>query len=117
MASEATTLNQVHFSRILADAQWLIQQLNLNRTIDGLEKEQILPTKIAEKLKNIAVYHKCSVINEALQGKGTREFKSFLTIVAAEANDSKYYTATKEFFSSFVSYAGYEEYATWPHGK
>ena len=99
--------SQTHFSRILI---WLeaIQKLNLNRIIDGLTAKSILSFPVGVGLKTIHdSYEKSRIVSEILHGKGEREFKIFLRIVALEEESSKYFYATKQFFSRFIIFPGY----------
>ena len=57
------------------------------------------------------------VLTGMLQGGREKYFKAFLNILAKEKKDSKFYDATKEFFSGFTMFPGYEEYAAWSNGK
>ena len=62
-------------------------------------------------------YEKSRIVSEILQGKREREFNIFLRIVTQEEQGSKYFHATEQFFSRFIIFPGYEEYAVWPNCK
>ena len=107
----------IHFARILIGLNRYIQKINLNRIIDGLAAEKILSLPVAQGLKEVDdAYEKSRVVAGILHQLGEREFKLFLRIVAAE-NTDKFHDATKQFFSRFTEFPGYEEYAMWPNGK
>ena len=108
----------IHFSRILIELGRYIQGINLNRIIDGLEAEKILNSQFAQKLKDVNdEYEKSNIVINIMQGRQENDFKTFLNIVAAEKPDGKFYDTTKQFFSGFTMFPGYEQYATWPNGK
>ena len=114
MAEQPASSPTIHFSRILIDLGRYIQGINLNRIIDGLVLENILPGEIAVPLKNVEdEFEKSNIVVQVLQGKKEKEFKTFLKIVALEERDSKFYEATEMFFSGFTKFRGYEQYASW----
>ena len=95
-----------------------IQRINLNRIIDELEAEKIIYSPTAQELRKMRdEYDKSSIVTGIMQGRKEKDFKTFLKIIAAEKPDSKFYDATREFFSGFWQFPGYDEYATWPHGE
>jgi len=109
----------IHFSRILTEQGRYMQRINLNRIIDALAKDKLIPPPVAQGMKGIDdTYEKSRILTQILQGRGEKEFKLFLKAVAAEPSAepkrSKYYEATRQFFAGFVLFRGYEEYATWP---
>ena len=109
---------KIDFSRILIEQGSYIQKINLNRIISELETEKIVATVAASKLREINdEYEKSIVLTGMLQGGREKDFKAFLNILAKEKKDSKFYDATKEFFSGFTMFPGYEEYAAWSNGK
>ena len=106
------------FSRILIEHGRYIQKTNLNRIIDELETAKILSPPTAVGLKGVNdEYEKSSIITGILQGRKEKDFKTFLKIIAKERAGSKFFEATKMFFSVFTMFPGYEQYATWPNGK
>ena len=108
----------IHFSRILIDRGRYIQRINLNRIIDELETEKIIPSPTAMALRGVNdEYEKSNLVIGILQGRNEKDFKGFLKIIAKEKTDSKFYESTKMFFSAFTMFAGYEQYATWPNGN
>ena len=108
----------IHFSRILVEQGRHIQRINLNRIIDELEAEKIIPSPIAMGLRGVNdEYEKSNLVTGILHGRNEKDFKRFLKIIAKEKTDSKFYEATKTFFSAFTMFAGYEQYATWPNGN
>ena len=95
-----------------------MQRINLNRIIDALAKDKLLPPPTAQGMKAIGdTYEKSGILTQILQGQGEKEFKLFLKAVRAEPKGSKYYEATTEFFAGFVQFRGYEEYAAWPNSE
>lgn len=108
----------IHFSRILIELGRYIQTINLNRIIDELEAEEILHPPIAQGLRAIDdEYEKSNIVTQIFQGRKEKDFKTFLKIVAAENPAGEFHDATKQFFSNFTMFPGYEEYAAWPNGK
>ena len=109
----------IHFSRILIEqADRFIQRINLNRIINELEAENIIASPTAMGLRGVNdECEKSSILTGILQGRKEKDFKTFLKIIAKEKTDSKFYDATKMFFSTFTMFPGYEQYATWPNGK
>ena len=90
----------------------------MNRIIDALAKDKLLPPPVAQGMKGIDdKYEKSRILTQILQGRGEKEFKLFLKAVAAEPKGSKYYEATRQFFAGFVLFRGYEEYAAWPNSE
>ena len=67
--------------------------------------------------KIVHVYEKSDILSEILCHKEEKDFKLFLKIVASEKKVGKFHDATKQFFSHFTRFSGYEEYALWPSGK
>ena len=107
-----------HFSRILIDLQWYLQKLNLNRIIDGLEAENMFSLPVSQGLKKIDdLYEQSDIISDILLHKEEKDFRLFLKIVSSEKKVGKFHDATKQFFSHFTEFPGYEEYAFWPNGK
>ena len=117
--SEQASISTAHFSRILIDLGRYIQRINLNRIIDALSAEKFLCSETAQKIKGISdEYEKSNIVISIMQGRWKeRDFKTFLKIIAAEKPGSKFYGATREFFSGFWQFPGYEQYATCPNGK
>jgi len=116
--SEQSSISKIHFSRILIDLGRYIQRINLNRIIDELEAEEILYSPTAQQLRGMDdEYDKSYIVIGIMQGSNEKDFKTFLKIIAAEKPGSKFHDATKEFFSGFSQFPGYEEYAAWPNGK
>ena len=108
----------IHFSRILTEQGRYIQRINLNRIIDELEAEKILHSPTAKNLRAIDdEYEKSNIVIGVMQGRKEKDFKTFLKIVAAENPGGKFHEGTKQFFSGFAMFPGYEQYATWPNGK
>ena len=106
-----------HFSRILIELHSYVQKLNLNRIIDGLQAENMFSLPVYQGLKRMDnVYEKSDIMVEILNHKEEKDFKIFLKIVASETV-GKFYDATKQFFSLFTNFPGYENYALWPNGK
>ena len=116
--SSQPVIPTVHFSRILIEMGRYIQRINLNRIIDELEAEKILYPPTAQSLRAIDdEYEKSNIVIGVMQGRQEKDFKTFLKIIAAENPDGKFHDATKQFFSGFTMFSGYEQYATWPNGK
>ena len=105
----------IHFSRILTEQGRYIQNINLNSIVNELEAEKIIPPRIAEGLRGVNdEYEKSNIVISILHGRDEEVFKTFLKITAKEKKGSKFYDATKIFFSGFTMFPGYEQYATWP---
>ena len=117
--SEQPPISTTHFSRILIDLGPYIQRINLNRIIDEFEAKNFLSSATVQKVKGIPdEFEKSNIVIGIMQGKQKeKDFKTFLKIIAAEKPDSKFYDATREFFSGFWQFPGYDEYATWPDGE
>ena len=116
--SQQPSISTTHFSRILIDLGRYIQRINLNRIIDELEAKKIIYPPTAQELRKMRdEYDKSSIVTGIMQGRKEKDFKTFLKIIAAEKHDSKFYDATREFFSGFWQFPGYDEYATWPDGE
>ena len=116
--SEQPSISTTHFSRILIELGRYIQKINLDRIIDGLEAEKIIYSPTAQELRKIDdEFDKSNIVTGMMQGRKEKDFKTFLKIIAAEKPGSKFYDATREFFSGFWQFQGYDKYANWPNGK
>ena len=116
--SEQSVIPTIHFSRILIELGRYIQTINLDRIITELEAEKIIASPTAQGLRGVRdTYEKSNIVTGILQGRSEKDFKTFLKIVAKEKAGSKFHDKTKEFFSGFTMFPGYEQYATWPNGK
>ena len=118
MATSDQPVITIDFSRILIEQGRYIQRINLNRIINELEAKTIITPPTAMGLRGVNdEYEKSSIVTGILQGRKEKDFKTFLKIIAKEKAGSKFYEATKMFFSAFTMFPGYEQYATWPNGK
>ena len=118
MAMSDQPVITIDFSRILIEQGRYIQTLNLNRIINELEAEKIISSPTAMGLRGVTdEYEKSGIVTGILQGRNEKDFKTFIKIIAKEEKGSKFYEATKMFFSAFTMFPGYEQYATWPDGK
>ena len=116
--SEQSVIPTIHFSRILIELGRYIQTINLDRIVSELEAEKIIEPPTAQGLRGVHdTYEKSYIVAGILQKKSEKEFETFLNILAKEEEGSKFYDATKAFFSGFTMFPGYEQYATWPKGK
>ena len=118
MAMSDQPVITIDFSRILIEQGRYIQTINLNRIINELEADNIIASPTAMGLRGVDdEYEKSGIVTGILQGRSEKDFKTFLKIIAKEKKGSKFYDATKMFFSAFTMFPGYEQYATWPDGK